>query len=336
MTMRYLKTLVLALLFAALSATAFAQSGICPANTFGHAPKVKTVLPYTIGQNDVCKTLIFNSSGAGAVNIPAPGTAGGFYNSFNVQLYNIGAGTLTLTPTINNAATLPTINGGATITLATGQGATLAIGDDGNWYANTTSGSTGGVQAVANGGTGLSSGTSGGVLGFTASGTIASSAALASNGVVIGGGAGATPTAITAGTAGQLLQGGSGAPAFATALTGAYDFTNALITNGNAAGTPTHIATAQLTPPALTSCGTGSPTIVGTDEAGIVTMGTSATGCVITFNVAYTAIPFCVVSWIATPLASQSYVTAAATITTTQTSASGNKLQYICRAQAGG
>lgn len=61
------------------------------------------------------------------------------------------------------------------------------------------------VVPVANGGTALASGTSGGVLGFTASGTIASSAALAVNGVVIGGGAGATPTAITAGTADQVL-----------------------------------------------------------------------------------------------------------------------------------
>lgn len=109
-----------------------------------------------------------------------------------------------------------------------------------------------------------------------------------------------------------------------------------LVTFGSAGGVPTHIATAQLTAPALTSCGTGSPAITGTDEAGIVTLGTSATGCVITFNVAYTGTPFCVVSWIATPLASQSYVTAASTITLTQTSASGNKVQYICRAPSGG
>jgi hypothetical protein len=47
--------------------------------------------------------------------------------------------------------------------------------------------------AVADGGTGLSSGTSGGVLAYTAAGTLASSAALTSNGVVLGGGAGAVP-----------------------------------------------------------------------------------------------------------------------------------------------
>lgn len=105
---------------------------------------------------------------------------------------------------------------------------------------------------------------------------------------------------------------------------------------GLAAGTPAHIATAQTTAPALTSCGTGSPAITGTDTAGIVTLGTSATGCVITFNVAYTGTPYCVVSWIATPLASQSYVTSNTAITLTQTSASANKIQYICLATAGG
>lgn len=170
--------------------------------------------------------------------------------------------------------------------------------------------------SVANGGTGAAT--------FTA------------HGVMLGEGTSAlVPTA--AGTTGQLLQGATGGnPGWATALSGAYDFTNALVTFGNAAGVPTHIATAQQTAPALTSCGGGSPTITGTDEAGIVTMGTSATGCVITFQVAYTGTPFCVVSWIATPLASQSYVTSNVAITLTQTSTSSNKAQYICRAPAGG
>lgn len=113
-------------------------------------------------------------------------------------------------------------------------------------------------------------------------------------------------------------------------------FTSPLVTFGANPGTPTHIASAQTTAPALTGCGTGSPAIVGTDTAGIVTMGTAATGCVITFNTAYTSAPYCVASWIATPLASQSYVTSAAAITLTQTSTSGNKAQYICMAQAGG
>lgn len=84
------------------------------------------------------------------------------------------------------------------------------------------------------------------------------------------------------------------------------------------------------TAPALTSCGT-SPAIVGTDMAGTVTMGTGTpTGCVITFFTAKSAAPVCVVTWIATPLASQSYVTSTTAITLTQTATSSNVVKYVC------
>jgi len=53
---------------------------------------------------------------------------------------------------------------------------------------------------VAQGGTGISSGTSGGLLYFSATGTIASSALLAANSLVIGGGAGVAPSTTTTGT----------------------------------------------------------------------------------------------------------------------------------------
>jgi len=107
-----------------------------------------------------------------------------------------------------------------------------------------------------------------------------------------------------------------------------------LITLGNT--TPAHLASKQTTAPALTSCGTGSPSIIGTDTAGTVTMGTNATGCVITFNAAYTGAPHCNVTWRANMLASQSYVVSTTAITITQTSTSGNLLDYICVAPAGG
>jgi len=58
----------------------------------------------------------------------------------------------------------------------------------------------GAALPVASGGTGLTSGTSGGVLAFTASGTLASSAALASGAIVVGGGAGVAPSTTTTGT----------------------------------------------------------------------------------------------------------------------------------------
>jgi hypothetical protein len=65
-----------------------------------------------------------------------------------------------------------------------------------------------GTVAVANGGTGLTSGTSGGILAYTATGTLASSAALAANKVVIGGGAGVVPsTTNLLGTAAAVTTG---------------------------------------------------------------------------------------------------------------------------------
>lgn len=72
-----------------------------------------------------------------------------------------------------------------------------------------------GVLPVANGGTGLASGTSGGVLYYSATGTLASSGVLTANRLVVGGGAGATPTVLGAGTTTTILHGNAaGAPSF--------------------------------------------------------------------------------------------------------------------------
>jgi len=97
----------------------------------------------------------------------------------------------------------------------------------------------------------------------------------------------------------------------------------------------THYRVGKGTAPALSSCGS-SPSILGTDAAGQVTMGGTATGCVITFNYPYTNAPFCVVTWQATPLASQSYSVSPTAITLTQTSTSNDVINYHCMAQNGG
>ena len=79
-----------------------------------------------------------------------------------------------------------------------------------------------GTLAVARGGTGLGSGTSGGVLAYTASGTLASSAALGASRLVLGGGAGAVPTALgSLGTTTTVLHGNAaGAPTFGAVALG--------------------------------------------------------------------------------------------------------------------
>lgn len=73
---------------------------------------------------------------------------------------------------------------------------TISFGSTGLTPSTATSGavSVAGTLAVANGGTGLTAGTSGGILAYTATGTLASSAALAANNVVVGGGAGVAPS----------------------------------------------------------------------------------------------------------------------------------------------
>lgn len=48
--------------------------------------------------------------------------------------------------------------------------------------------------------------------------------------------------------------------------------------------------------PAVTLCGTGSPTVSGTDTKGVITTGTAAASCTLTFASAYTTAPTCVLS----------------------------------------
>jgi Chaperone of endosialidase/Repeat of unknown function (DUF5907) len=79
-------------------------------------------------------------------------------------------------------------------------GAIQLAGDLGNTAASPQVVSTHLASAlpVAQGGTGLTAGTSGGILAYTATGTLASSAALAAGGIVLGGGAGVVPLTNTA------------------------------------------------------------------------------------------------------------------------------------------
>lgn len=93
---------------------------------------------------------------------------------------------------------------------------------------------------------------------------------------------------------------------------------------------PGHIyskATPGRTVPTIT--GTGTPTISGSDTSGLITMGTSATTATAVFGTAFLSVPSCVVTWQGT-LASQIYVLATTSIAITQTSASGNKINYQC------
>lgn len=108
---------------------------------------------------------------------------------------------------------------GAALTAANDTNVTLTLGGTPATAllraASVTAGWTGQL-AVGRGGTGLASGVSGGILGFTGTTTIASSVLLTQNALVLGGGAGATPTPLgSLGTTTTVLHGNAaGAPTF--------------------------------------------------------------------------------------------------------------------------
>lgn len=137
-----------------------------------------------------------------------------------------------------------------------------------------------GVLPVANGGTNLTSGTSGGILGYTASGVLASSVALNQNAIVLGGGAGATPTSLaTLGTTNTLLHGNaSGAPSFsAVSLTADVSGTLPIANGGTGQGSAS-AARAQpaLNIDAVTSFGNANYTASITDRTVATSVAFSA------------------------------------------------------------
>ena len=155
---------------------------------------------------------------------------------------------------------------------------------------------------VGSGGTGLSSGTSGGVPYFSGSSTIASSAALAANALVIGGGAGVAPSTTTTGTGvvtaiGNNTNSASGLPVLNASgyLAVAQGGTNANATPTAGAvaygtGSAYAFTSAGTSGQALTSNGSSAPTfgtlgVAGggtglstTTAYGVMVAGTTSTG----------------------------------------------------------
>lgn len=82
--------------------------------------------------------------------------------------------------------------------------------------------------------------------------------------------------------------------------------------------------------PAITLCGTGSPSVSGTDTSGTITVGTAAITCTLTFKVAYAAAPHCVISDQSLVANLTSYTVSTTAIVLTTVSNSGNLVNYVC------
>jgi hypothetical protein len=98
---------------------------------------------------------------------------------------------------------------------------------------------------------------------------------------------------------------------------------------------PNHLLTTTRGGPpptvAAANCGTTSPSVVGTDFAGVITVGTSATtSCVLTFGTPFVTAPVCLLTPKSAILAALSYATATTTLTITQTSTANNTIAYMC------
>jgi hypothetical protein len=128
----------------------------------------------------------------------------------NAAMTVTGSGNFAYTRTLTGATnvtfpttgTLSTLAGSETLTNKTINGSNNTVTN-----ISLTTGVTG-TLPVANGGTGLTAGTSGGVPYYSATGTLASSGALTANQVLLGGGAGAAPTATNLlGTAAAVTTG---------------------------------------------------------------------------------------------------------------------------------
>lgn len=90
--------------------------------------------------------------------------------------------------------------------------------------------------------------------------------------------------------------------------------------------------------PTLTSCSTTGGTIVGSDDAFILTGGSSAsTTCTATFTTAYVNTPICTVASQTAPgTTTPSYTVSTTAVVITQASQSSEVYDVICKSQPGG
>lgn len=118
---------------------------------------------YPVVNGDCGKLITLNNAGAVAVSLGQAGSGGNFASGWSAWFENLGAGTVTITPTTS------TIDGAASLTLTTNQGIQL-FSNATDYFTERGRASTSGTVTSVTCGTGLTGGT------FTTSGTCALSA----------------------------------------------------------------------------------------------------------------------------------------------------------------
>jgi hypothetical protein len=213
-----------------------------------------------------------SSLSSGTATNLAGGAAGSVpYQTAPATTTFLGIGTAAQVLKVNAGATAPEWVSGAALTKVDDTNVTLTLsGTPSASLLAATSLTLGwtGQLAVSRGGTGLSGGTSGGIPYFSSTTAMTSSALLAANALMVGGGAGAAPSTITTGTG------------VVTALGVNTGTSGAFVVNGGALGTPSSGTVTNLT-------GTASININGTVGATVPTTGsftTLTTSSTVTLN----------------------------------------------------
>lgn len=202
-------------------------TGVAPGSlTFQNASTGQVTLQPVTGALGTRVILIPAAAGTMAVSVSLPlveSALGNLTCPTCVTSSGGGAITGTLPISVSGAGVVSVATGNLTKTDDTNVTMTLGGTPTGALHANVsmTLGWTG-TLGVARGGIGIGSGTSGGILGFTATGTLASSGLLTANAIMLGGGAGATPTVLgSLGTTTTLLHGNAaGAPTYGQVVSG--------------------------------------------------------------------------------------------------------------------
>jgi hypothetical protein len=247
-----------------------AQSGYTPISLYystvtGNIPPTGNLVSGELGIN-IRDGKLYYKNAAGTVTLLANSAI-----TFPLAVSNGGTGQTTYTDgqllignSTGNTLTKASLTAGSGVTITPGSGS-ITISATGLGGTVTSVSFTGGIISVATATTTPAltvAGTSGGVVYFSSASTWASSAALASNALVVGGGAGNAPATVTTGTG------------VVTALGVNTETAGAFVVNGGALGTPSSGTVTNLT-------GTAAINITGTAPAGTLT-GTTLNSTVVT------------------------------------------------------